>query len=211
MTGFRPERASKAKERLARKGIAVRTSTPIVHVKPEIVHFKSGEALEASTIVWTGGIRAVPIVAQSSLATAYRGRGTVDQFLRSVSDPSVFIVGDSAYATDPATGAPLAPSAQLAVKQGEYVGRLIHSTLLGLEPLPFAPGKLPVIVSLGVDYALADFGWLVLRGQLARALKRISVVRYLYGLCGIGLALPHAPEVLEGVPIIGTPPGRLAA
>ncbi|MBI4497754.1 MAG: NAD(P)/FAD-dependent oxidoreductase [Chloroflexi bacterium] len=211
MAGFRRQLVEEARRQLERKGVAILTNTGIQSVAPEVAHLSTGASLQAGTIVWTGGIRGNPLIESCGLATGPRGRALVNAYLQSVSDPRVYVIGDSAFATDPATGVPLAPSAQLAMKQGQHVARNLHRLLLGLEPRPFVPGHLATIVSLGTDSAIADLERLVFYGRSARILKHLAVIRYLYGLGGVRLALRHAPEVLEAVPVIGSPPGRLAA
>ena len=58
---------------------------------------KAGDTIEANTFIWTGGVAALPIVAESGLEVD-RGKAAINEYLQSKSHKDVFVVGDASLA-----------------------------------------------------------------------------------------------------------------
>lgn len=126
-------RVSEAMQRiLERKGIEVQTGTAIKAVTEGCVETSRGE-IRARTIFWAAGATAPPVVAELPVEHARNGAVMVNDYLRVPDRPEVYVVGDSAWGYDPATRAPLPPTAQEAQRQGRYVARAIAREVRG-EP-----------------------------------------------------------------------------
>ena len=97
--------------------------------------------------VWAGGVKAPGLVADSGLPTGHNGRVKVDQYLRVLDRPEIYVAGDLASVTDPRTGHVLPPLAQVALEEGETVARNLAAELKGqpLEAFSF-PKDVPVHV-----------------------------------------------------------------
>ncbi|MGZ4032219.1 MAG: NAD(P)/FAD-dependent oxidoreductase, partial [Tumebacillaceae bacterium] len=73
----------RAADILDSKGVQLRTGTAIVKVNPNQVELKTGETLDAMTIIWTGGVRANPLIKEAGFETDNKGRAKVNEFLQS--------------------------------------------------------------------------------------------------------------------------------
>ncbi|MEM7434967.1 MAG: FAD-dependent oxidoreductase [Myxococcota bacterium] len=126
------------------RGVRVETGAQVVCVEPNSVRLRTGESLPYDSLLWSAGVEAYPILSASSLAPPH-GRAPVDRFLVSKANPHVYVVGDSAAIDDGA------PSAQLAVQQGDFAARDILTRLDGRQRSPYEPSILGQFVSLGCD------------------------------------------------------------
>jgi NADH dehydrogenase len=115
----------------------------------EGVWLSSGDRLVGRTLAWTGGIMAPPIITASGLPTVRIGQVSVDRYLRAIDHPEVYVVGDDAFIMDDAHARPLAPTAQVAVKQGEAAAYNIVAGWHDRAPRPYTPHDEGQVVSLG--------------------------------------------------------------
>ena len=113
---------------LEARGVEFLTGLPVTNVEGNEIDLKDGSKIIANTFVWTGGVQAVPVVAESGLEVD-RGKATVNEYLQSTSHQDVFVVGDSAVAFPPEGGRPYAPTAQNAWQMGELVGYNLYAYL----------------------------------------------------------------------------------
>src|SRR5579875_322813 len=111
-------------ETYTKKGGKLRTGTKINEVTEGVIHLDGGETVEAGTIIWTGGVRANPLLSESGFTVDRRGRAKVNEFMQSVDDEVIFIAGDSAWAED-ANGRPYPPTAQNAEQMGALAAKNI--------------------------------------------------------------------------------------
>ena len=98
-----------------------------------------GQLVEGGVFVWAGGVKAPELVAGSQLPTGHNGRVKVDQYLRVLDHPEIYVAGDLASVTDPRTGHVVPPLAQVALEKGETVARNLDAALRGrpLEAFTF--------------------------------------------------------------------------
>lgn len=177
------ERAQKS---LEARGVEFLTGLPVTNVDGHEVSLKDGRKIVANTFVWTGGVQALPIVAESGLEVD-RGKATVNEYLQSKSHENVFVVGDSAVAFPPEGGRPYAPTAQNAWQMGELVGYNLFAYLQGKTMETFAPVNSGTLASLGRKDAVATVGGnsTPLQGMPASLMKEASNIRYLSHIKGL--------------------------
>jgi len=152
----------------------------------EGVQLHTGDRLVGRTLVWTGGIKALPIVAASGLPSVRSGQAPVDRYLRAVGHPEVYVIGDAAYIMDDAHARPLAPTAQVAVKQGEITAYNILASRQGWAPRPYTPHDAGQVVSVGPRRGVASIipgpvtggRAISLTGRKASLLKALIVEAY---------------------------------
>lgn len=173
MPGFDPILAREAQRVLEEKGVRVRTGTKIVSVDPAHVHVEQGPALPYDLLVWAGGVRGSPVLARSGLPVTPRGRVKVDPLLRAEGFPEIYVAGDAASFTDPATGQELPPSAQLAVQMGRHAARNLLRRLAGRDEVPFQPRLLGAFATLGGREAVGYVGAGRFTGLPAVVIKRL--------------------------------------
>jgi len=138
---------------LARLGVTVRAGVEVVKVLPDSVELAGGESVAADVVLWTSGVR-VSVLARG-LATDERGRIVTDTALRSVSHPSVYVVGDAA-AVRQGFGV-LHGTCQTGMPTGVHAAVSIVRELNGKQPKPFRIGYYHTPVSLGRHDAVVQF------------------------------------------------------
>ncbi|MED3687344.1 NAD(P)/FAD-dependent oxidoreductase [Peribacillus butanolivorans] len=165
---------------LEARGVEFLTGLPVTGVKGNEIALKDGQTIVANTLVWTGGVAALPIVGESGLEVD-RGKATVNEYLQSKSHNDVFVVGDSAVAFPSEGGRPYAPTAQNAWQMGELVGYNLYAALEGKKLEEFSPVNSGTLASLGRKDAVATVGAnnTPLKGLPASLMKEASNVRYL--------------------------------
>ncbi|MFI6217978.1 NAD(P)/FAD-dependent oxidoreductase [Nocardia brasiliensis] len=80
-----------------RLGITVHEHTPIERIEASAAVATDGTVFASDATVWAGGFAVHPIAAASGLAVEANGQITVDNQMRSISHPDVYVAGDSAY------------------------------------------------------------------------------------------------------------------
>ena len=164
---------------LRRRGVDVRLGTPVARVTADGVAFADGTFLQARTVVWAAGIRAVPLADMLGAETTRGGRIVVDDALRIPGRPDVFVVGDLAGASD-AQGELYPQVAQVAIQQGRHAARQMVAVAAGHAPRPFAYTDLGSMATIGRHAAIL---------QLPSGLKMRGVVAWLGWLVVHVLAL----------------------
>ncbi len=127
---------------LARLGVEVVTGT-VERVGDGTVELGSGPALTSDLTLWAV-VSAVPdLAARSGLAVNAGGRALVDPYLRSVTDPRVFVVGDCAAVP----GARMACAT--AAPQGAHAVDTLARMIEEREPQPYSMGYGGQALSIG--------------------------------------------------------------
>jgi NADH:ubiquinone reductase (H+-translocating) len=163
-------------EGLARLGVKIRAGVDIVKVMADGVALADGEVVPARAVLWTTGVRVSPLAAAAGLQVDHRGRIITDEFLRSVSHPNVYAVGDSA-AIRQSYGV-VHGTCQSGIPTSVHAAASIARELKGKQPKPFRFGYVHQPVSLGRHDAVIQFthaddspGRFYLAGRLAVAYK----------------------------------------
>jgi NADH:quinone reductase (non-electrogenic) len=152
-----------ARRDLTRLGVDVRTGTAVTNVVPGRVETTAG-AIDAETILWAAGVAASPIGATLGVPLDRAGRVVVQPDLTIAGRSNVFVIGDLAAITQ--DGRPLPGVAQVAIQSGKHAARNILRAIRG-EPLAsFRYRDLGNMATIGRASAVADFGWLRLRGYI---------------------------------------------
>jgi NADH dehydrogenase len=161
---FSESLSRKVARRLERLGVKVVTDVKVETVDEKGV-IAGGSRIPSATVLWTAGVAASPIPKMLGGKTDRAGRALVDPFLKIVSAPEVFVVGDAASVVQ--NEHPVPGVAQAAIQQGRYVGRLIAKELKGRKverPFHyFDKGNMAVV---GKNYAVLERGWLHTSGFL---------------------------------------------
>ncbi|PKM82938.1 MAG: FAD-dependent oxidoreductase [Firmicutes bacterium HGW-Firmicutes-14] len=173
---------------LREKGVRIVTDTSIEEVTENRIELSSGEVIKTGTFIWTGGIRANRVVARSGFTSAVRGRARVNKYLQAVDYPNVYIIGDNAFITDPATGDVMGPTAQVAIQGGYIAAHNIMADARGDDLKVFYPRELGRVVSLGRNVAVGQIGKkFKSKGRVAGLLKQAIQWKYLYSIGGVKL------------------------
>jgi NADH dehydrogenase len=171
LAGSSPQLIDKATRILSDLGIQVLTNATIAAATEDGFRLKDGQLVEGGVFVWAGGLEAPKLVADSGLPTGHNGRVKVDQFLRVLDHPDIYVAGDLASVTDPRTGHVLPSLAQVALDEGETVARNLDAELRGKPLEAFTFHDKGLVVSVGTHRGVADIAGITSGGRLAHLLK----------------------------------------
>ena len=172
--------AQYAKRALERRGVEVRLNCPVEQVDAAGV-IAAGERIESASIVWSAGVAPSGAASWLAVETDKAGRVKVEPDLSVPGHPEIFVIGDAALARDE-QGKPLPGLAAVAHQQGKHVGRLIARLARGDARRPrFVYRNWGELATIGRQDAVADFGWIRLKGWPAWWLWGAVHIFYLIG------------------------------
>jgi len=149
-----------AARQLSGRGVEIHVSTRLESADDHGLLLSDGTRIETSTLVWTTGTRANPLLAELGVPLDERGRVVVDAELRVNGREAVWALGDCAAVPNEATpGQTDPPTSQHALRQARRLGR----NLAG-EPKPYRYRMLGQAATLGRYKGIADVLGLRLRG-----------------------------------------------
>ena len=149
-----------AARQLSGRGVEIHVSTRLESADDRGLLLSDGTRIETSTLVWTTGVRANPLLAELGVPLDERGRAVVDAELRVSGRDGVWALGDCAAVPNQATaGQTDPPTSQHALRQGRRLAR----NLAG-EPKPYRYRMLGQAATLGRYKGIADVMGLRLRG-----------------------------------------------
>ena len=171
LAGSSRQLIDKAASILSDLGVRIRTNATIAAATQEGFRLSDGQLVEGGVFVWAGGVKAPGLVADSELPTGHNGRVKVDQYLRVLDHPEIYVAGDLASVTDPRSGHVLPPLAQVALEEGETVARNLDAELKGRPLEAFVFHDKGFVVSVGTRRGVADIAGVTSGGRLAHLLK----------------------------------------
>jgi NADH:quinone reductase (non-electrogenic) len=159
---FSEDLSTAAKERLQELGVDVRLGHSVDRIDADGI-IVAGERIFSKTVIWTAGVAPSPAGKWLNVDTDRAGRVRVQPDLSVPGHPEIFVVGDTASLDQ--NGKPLPGVAQVALQQGRYAGKLIHSRIVG-RPTPklfkyFDKGSMAVV---GKGFAVLQTGKIHLSG-----------------------------------------------
>jgi NADH:ubiquinone reductase (H+-translocating) len=147
---------------LERRGVDIRTETTLEEVEPHAARLSDGEELLTSTVVWTAGVRANPIVPELGLPVDERGRIPVDSTLRVSTLNRVWALGDCAAVPNEATpGSVDPPTSQHSLRQARRLAKNLRG-----ESRPYRYRMLGEGATLGRHKGIANVLGIHFRGFL---------------------------------------------
>jgi NADH dehydrogenase len=169
-------------EALAALGVETRPGVEVVSVTPSGITLRSGEEIDAATVVWCAGMRANPLTRSFPVETDRLGRIGVDEFMRLNGVGNVFAAGDSAWSMmdDHHTSV---MSCQHSRPMGRFAGHNAVADLFGLPMLPLRIESYVTILDLGPWGAVYTAGWdrhVVARGEVAKRTKQTINCQRIY-------------------------------
>ncbi len=156
---FPEEHSEYAKQRLENLGVEVMLGNRVVEVTQGVVTLKSGETIQAETIIWAAGVQASRITESIDSEKDRGGRLVVLDDLSLPEHREIFVAGDIAKAQDQ-EGNPVPGLAPAAVQMGEHIAKVIKEEHR-LERTQFAERK----VSLRPRFKYWDKGIMAIIGR----------------------------------------------
>ena len=168
------------REALAVQRIAVAEQRPVTAVEAGGVVTATG-TLPADVVVWAGGFRASSLAKEAGVRVNARNQIVTDPFLRSLTHPEIFAVGDMAAPLEE-PGAPMRMSLFTALVSGAQAADNIVAVLKGQTPRPLSFAWYGQAIALGPNDAVGFATYPadtpvgpVYRGRTAVTLRRFFV------------------------------------
>jgi NADH dehydrogenase len=147
---------------LAKRGVDIRVNTTLDEVEPHACRLSDGETLLTSTVVWTAGVRANPMLGEFGLPLDERGRVRVDETMRVEGEQNLWALGDCAAVPNQATpGRVDPPTSQHALRQAKRLAK----NLAG-ENRPYRYRTLGEVATLGRYRGIANVFGIPIKGFL---------------------------------------------
>lgn len=211
---FSEKLSNAAKQQLEKLGVDVRLGQRVDHIDADGV-VVAGQRIASKTVIWTAGVEPSPAGKWLNAETDRAGRVRVQKDLTLPGHPEIFVIGDTASLDQ--HGKPLPGVAQVAIQQGRYAVKVIHSRITGSPPPgPFSYFDKGILAVVGKGFAVLHSGkvqasgygawltWVAVHLQfLANSSLRLSVFlqwvwTYATGNRGSRLIVNyHAAEPLE--------------
>jgi NADH dehydrogenase len=159
-----------ARKSLERLGVAVWTGSRVVGLEGNgghlTVRLDSGDSIQAGTILWAAGVAASRLGRSLGVETDRVGRVLVQNDLTIPGHPEIAVVGDLA-AFKTSDGEWLPGVANVAIQQARHASQNIERRLRGETSQPFVYRNLGNMATIGRNSAVADFGWMRVKGYVA--------------------------------------------
>ena len=181
LPAFLPAQSDYVRDTLTRAGVTVMTDTMVTKCDAGGVDLNSGR-LDASTLIWAAGVVASPAARWLGAEADRAGRVKVSRDLSVPGHPDIFVIGDTAAATD-SKGKAVPGIANAAKQMGKYVGRLIAARIAGRSSTePFSYMHLGDLATIGRHSAVVRLGALRLRGFIGWLFWSVVHIYFLIGL-----------------------------
>jgi NADH dehydrogenase len=170
------------RKRLEELGVKILTGAFINSVDAAHIHFKNGEKIPYSFMIFTGGITAAALN-----DTIENEKNSINQLITTpelnIQDQKdVFAIGDCVEIKD-TEGNILPPTAQIAEKSAEYVAKTIRQRIDGVQTQSFDADVQGIFIALGGKYAVGEmFKFIKVKGYVAYVLKKAITHAYYLGL-----------------------------
>jgi NADH dehydrogenase len=166
LPSYPPALSQRAKEKLRRLGVEVRTETMVTGVEPGAV-IAAGWRIPTDTVVWAAGNIAHPLLQTLGVPLDRVGRVVVEPDCSIPGHPELFVLGDAA-AYCHQEGTDLLPGVcQTAMQMGRHAAKSILADLSKRPRIKFHYRDKGQLAVIGRGQAVADFGRFHLSGFLA--------------------------------------------
>ena len=167
---FKPNLREYAQKALEKRSVELMTGVAVESVSPTRVTLRTGEVLNAHTLVWGAGLQGNRLVQSLGLELARGNRIGVGPELNPPGHPEVFAVGDIAAITDQKTDQVLPQLGSVALQSGHHAGETIAKRLAGKKTKPFAYRDKGTMATIGRGAAVVQMlGGKTMKGFKAQA------------------------------------------
>ncbi|MGZ6368513.1 MAG: NAD(P)/FAD-dependent oxidoreductase, partial [Ktedonobacteraceae bacterium] len=145
--------ATSIRRSVTRIGVEISDHTAVTAVNAHSVVTDQGNEVPCDICLWMGGFVAPTLAREAGLEVNERNQIVVDPYLRSVSHPEIYAIGDAAFPCE-IPGAPVRMSAVTATIMGAHGADSLSASLLGKAPKPFSFAYLGQGIALGRHNAI---------------------------------------------------------
>jgi NADH:ubiquinone reductase (H+-translocating) len=166
---FKPDIRAYTVKALEKRTVEVMTGQIVASVAPTRVTLKSGQELDAHTLVWGAGLQGNQLVHSLGLDLERGNRIGVGPDLTIEGHPEVFAIGDIAAITDAKTEQVLPQLGSVALQSGEHAGETIAKRIAGKETKPFKYRDKGTMATIGRGAAVVQMlGGRTMKGKDAQ-------------------------------------------
>ena len=176
-----PSLSKFACDKLCQVGVDVRLNSGAQEITSAGVRLKSGELIEAATVVSTVGTSPNPLIERLGLPLE-RGRLVANPDMKVKGTANVWALGDCAIIPNAFDDKPSSPTAQFATRQAKQLAGNLSRTFRGQPTRPFSFRALGMLASLGNRNAVAEILGIRISGFIAWVLWRGIYLSKLPGL-----------------------------
>jgi NADH:ubiquinone reductase (H+-translocating) len=167
---FKPKLREYTTKALTDRTVEVMTGAMVSSVSPTRVKLKSGEELEAHTLVWGAGLQGNQLVQTLGLELQRGNRIAVAPDLTLPDHPEVYVLGDVAAIVDAKTQQVLPQLGSVALQSGEHAGETIARRIAGKDTKPFRYKDKGSMAAIGRGAAVVQMlGGRTMTGKRAQA------------------------------------------
>jgi NADH:quinone reductase (non-electrogenic) len=145
--------ANYMRQSLNRLGVTIQDQTTVTRVTEHQVITSHGDPINYDLCLWAGGFTTSPVAREAGLSVNERGQILVDPFLRSISHPEIYAIGDAAFPVQQ-PGSPVRMAASLAVMMGAHAADNLSAVVKHKAEKPFGFTWLGQGIALGRHNAI---------------------------------------------------------
>ena len=146
--------ADTIRRRLLSLRVEIVEQSKVKAVRPQSVITDQGRELACDLCIWTGGFVAPSLAKEAGLATNERNQILVDPFLRSISHPEIYAIGDAASPVENPGVQRVRMSAATAGIMGAHGADCVSAILSGKAPKPLSFAYMAQAIALGRHHAI---------------------------------------------------------
>ncbi|HEY6542107.1 MAG TPA: FAD-dependent oxidoreductase, partial [Ktedonobacteraceae bacterium] len=146
--------AAVMRHRLESLGVKIIEQRNVSAVGEQSVVLDEGRELACDLCIWTGGFVVQPLAKEAGLTVNERDQVLVDPFLRSISHPHIYAIGDAALPVENPGVPYVRMSAFTASIMGAHAADCLTAALAGKTPRPLSFAYLAQAVALGRGNAI---------------------------------------------------------
>lgn len=183
--------SARALRMLASLGVDVLSGTRVTEVRPDAVLTSHGAPLPSDIAIWTAGISGPPVLrALDGIAVNRNAQLQVNRTLQCTNDANIFGLGDCAACPSDNAGAFLAPRAQVAHQQAQFLARALACRIAGHALPEFVYRDAGTLVGFGREGTIGSLSSSLLTqpvfvdGWLATAVYKLIYRRHVMTLTG---------------------------
>ncbi|HEY0271856.1 MAG TPA: NAD(P)/FAD-dependent oxidoreductase [Chitinophaga sp.] len=158
----------KTEEGLRKIGVQVMCNVAVKTYDGQVLQLSNGETIQSQSLIWSAGVKGVPIEGLPAEAILPNGRVLVDDHNLVRGAHNIYTIGDAAQMTnDPAFAKGYPMVAQVAIQQGRNLGHNFMAALRQQPLKPFAYKDLGSMATIGRNRAVAEVAGMKLSGFIA--------------------------------------------
>ena len=167
---FKPKLREYATKALTDRTVEVRTGSAVASVAPTRVTLKSGEVIDAHTLVWGAGLQGNPLADCLGVKLERGRRIGVSPDLTVPDRSEVYVLGDAGAIVDAKTEQVLPQLGSVALQSGEHAGKTIAQNIAGKKTKPFKYRDKGTMAAIGRGAACVQMlGGRTMTGRKAQA------------------------------------------